>query len=1562
MNHLVEPGAIQVVLGLPAHWINPAPAFGAATLLIPSCVATFSAFILLLHSVFSLKWVKRCFGTAGTAEVATPGIGKGAILVYRIARLVGCAALVALSITSLAWKHKTEIKWSQGEGGMLLTYLYASLLAFLSTNTARSRQQLIRHANTVLFAAFAVYAYRDVFPLATFTRVPEDLNEGPILWAKLSLLFVTAVVVPLFTPCQYIPVDPLNPMERPNPELTASIISFALFFFLDGIIFRGYRNSQLTEEDLYPLCDTDASKHLMTISVPHMDAFSSGKKRHIFFGLMRVFRVEFSLSAMLQAFLVVANFASPVAMQRLLSYLETRDEDTVVRPWVWILVLFLGPVCWSLAFQFYIFINTRTLVRTEAIITQLVFAHSLRIRMKAETAATDSPVESPEPASPRTETDAETIDEAQANGTPENGESSAGTETATLQASSSSIKSLAKQPPKATEEPATKSQGSLTGKINNLVTTDLGNIVDSRSFLMLFIYIPLQIVLCILFLHSLLGWAVWVGLGSIVLLTPLPGIMAKLVQSVQRERLKRTDERVQSVSEAVNVLRMVKLFGWETKMKDRIAGKRDDELIWIRRRRLLELANNVVNFLIPIVTMVATFGAYTFVMGEPLNASKVFSSITVFDLLRETIDEATWWLNQLITGKVSLDRVNDFLQNTELLDAFDETTTPVLFPADSVADERIGFRNATFSWSKDTDGALSRSRRDFLLKIEDELIFERGRINLVVGPTGSGKTSLLHALLGEMHWIPSTLASWYNLPRGDGVAYAAQESWVLNETIKDNIIFDTAFDEERYKKVIYQCALEPDLALFQAGDQTEVGEKGLTLSGGQKARLTLARAVYSTAGILLLDDVLAALDVHTAQWIVEKCLGGDLVKGRTVILVTHNVALARPIAHFVVTFGADGRVKSQGSIAELTKSSGALASRIRKDQQALDKVQQEVDTPAALEKPVPKADGKLIVAEEIQEGHVSAAAVKMYLLSMAGRYPFLFFFSFCGCLLFQHVLIAVRTWVLGYWARQYDFYPAPDVPVLFYMSLFVGIVSAFTLAVMAAFTILVFGQLRASKKIHKNLTESILSAPLRWLDVTPTSRIIARVTNDVRAVDDAIPAQLWQLSAMANSMLVKFVAVIIYTPIFFFPGLLVGAVGSWVGQMYIAAQLPVKRLMSNTRAPVLAHFGAAISGLVSIRAYGAEKKFGLESLSRIDRYTRAGRNFYNLNRWVSIRIDALGSLFSAALSAYLVYVAHTSAADTGFIITMSVTFTSTLLWAVRILNEFEVQGNSLERIQSYVNIEHEKPVTEAGKPPAYWPASGDLRVENLSARYSEDGPDVLHGVSFHVKSGERVGIVGRTGSGKSSLTLSLLRCIPTEGSIIYDGMETSELNLDALRSSITIIPQVPELLSGTLRANLDPFSQYDDSELNSALRAAGLFTLQNEMNEGRLTLDSAISSGGSNLSVGQRQIFALARAIVRKSKILILDEATSAIDYKTDAIIQTSLRQELPSDVSLITVAHRLQTIMDADKIMVLDAGRLVEFDSPKALLKIKDGKLRALVDESGDQELLYAMAEKNAK
>ncbi|KAJ7625348.1 hypothetical protein DFH06DRAFT_1273238 [Mycena polygramma] len=1526
------------------------------TFIVPVVVASASAIVLLLHLFFVSVWGRKIraflLKTSEHQVVdAAPAIhsvglveyvaqhGGATIFAFKLVRLVACLALLGLSIASLAiTEAKRKAPGSENITGwlqvaMCLSFFYSSVLALASVTASRRWSRVAaKHLNTVLAVTLFVYIYRDLFPLILYHRIPLDLSEGWILWAKVVALSVAAAIVPLFIPRQYIPVDPKNPMAVPNPEQTAPIISLLLFSFLDPVVFLGYRVAHISHEQLPPLSDYDASANLKARNFKHLVS----KRWHLFFGLVWVFRFEYLTMALMVLGVASANFASPIGINRLLDYLENPNEEPTAKPWFWIIWLFVGPMLGSISFQWYIFLATRTLVRCEGLITQLVFEHSLKIRVKAETAektpssGTSTPADSGPP-SP--------IDQEQSNGSGDETLHSADAHTVsrdeTLQASSSSIKSTTSSKNKGkevNEVPAESSDASnLVGKITNLVSTHYSaiafalliamyrslliwvpNLTEGRDFLLLVLLIPLQVIFCGVFLYMVLGWSAFVGMGVMVLLFPLPGYVAKNIQKVQQQRMKMTDARVQTVTETMNVLRMIKMFGWERQMNERVADKRDEELKWLWKKQMLDLLNGTLK--------------YTVIMKQDLSASKVFSSMSVFDVLRNQLHFVFWELSQVMTAQVSLSRVNEFLRKTELLDSFtekDPSTSELFVPADAESEGKIGFRDATFAWSSEkTDGTLTPSRRKFMLKIEGEMLFKPGCINLVVGPTGS------------MHFIPSGPSSWYNLPRAKGVSYATQESWVQNE----NILFGAEFNEERYKKVLHQCALERDLELFEAGDATEVGEKmsrQFHITNTAKARITLARAIYADTEIVLLDDVLAALDVHTSKWIVNNCLRGDLIRGRTVVLVTHNVAMAKPLAKYVISMGIDGHIHSHSSISEALATDDVLAQELSKDQEILEKKVDEVDAP--LPPAEKKTDGKLIVAEEIEEGHVSWHALKLYFKALGGNHALLFFGLFLTGIALTEISQTVQTWYLGYWASG-------CILLLIAMVLYA-----------LAFILYTTGVFRASKSIHKQLIESVLGTTLRWLDITPTSRVITRCTVDIRTVDGSIQLaidgqqNLWDLLELSMSMLAKFAAVILFTPLFFFPGALVGVLGGWCGQMYISAQLSVKREMSNAKAPVLGHFAAAMNGLVSIRAYGAQESIINTSLERIDKYTRTARTFYNLNRWVCIRIDVLGGLFAASLAYYLIYFQSHTPANIGFSLNMAIGFSGMILWWVRVLNDFEIQGNSLERIRGYLDIEQEPKPTADGVPPAYWPSSGKLAVEKLSAKYSADGPKVLHDISFTVQSGERVGVVGRTGSGKSSLTLALLRCIFTDGTVLYDGIPTSSINLDALRSNITIIPQIPELLTGSLRNNLDLFEQYDDATLNNALQAAGLFALQNEMDEGKITLDSEISSGGNNLSVGQRQILALARAIVRGSKLLILDEATSAIDYKTDSIIQSSLRNELPKDTTLLTVAHRLQ--------MVLDAGRIVEFDTPKALLANKHGQLRALVDESGDKHALYKMA-----
>ncbi|KAI9059804.1 multidrug resistance-associated ABC transporter [Trametes sanguinea] len=1510
------------------------------TLAYPASATVLSAFVLSLQLLSRSSPVQRLYakitksdvqkeatedleaiGTDGQRPSYIQRLGGPVIFAFKAVRLLSTLALLALSIASIAVNGTDDddddsynARWVAF--GITGTYAYASLLAFISLISRPSLSNLAsRHVVLVLLATWAVFFYRDMWPLATFTLQPVDAAEGAFLWAKLSLLTLAAVIVPLFCPRPYVPVDPKDPMPEVNPEQTASIFSMSVYTFLDGIIFKAYRLPHLPFDELPPLADYDYAKNLVKRSFPYLDPFQVFKHRHIFFGLLQVFRREYLLLSILLLIRVAATFASPLGIYRLLDYLETDGENATVRPWVWISWLFLGPVLGAVAIQYYVFNTTKMLVQTEAIITQLVFDHALRIRMKS-----DSPES---PSASRVTTAVHTPDNASiaegTSGEHASGSGSNGSEDETLQASSTSVASSkadkkGKAPKKADEKPATPgegpSSGNLIGRINNLVTTDLSNLVDGRDFLFIILYAPAQIIVSIVFLYEILGWSAFVGLVTIILLFPIPGYIASLIQGVQTEKMKKTDARVQDVTETMNVIRMIKLFGWEPKVTEQLTKKREDELKYIKKYKILELINGNINYVIPVVTMVATFVTYTIIMGKELTASRVFSSMSVFDVLREQLHVISGLLPSMIQAK------------TELLDEFNEkdaAAAQVVVPPRTTERDVIGIRAAAFTWSNQNDGTMTPgpNRRNFTLRIEDEVIFKRGKFNLIVGPTGSGKTSLLMALLGELHYIPTGPDSFVSLPRLGGVAYAAQESWVQNETIRDNILFGAPYDEERYNKVIYQCALKRDLTLFEAGDKTEVGEKGLTL------RMLI--------------------------WLEQ----------------THNVAMASPIADHVVSLGTDGRIATQGTLSKVLAKDEKLLAELSEEEKELKKADTDVDHVDPDDEAAPKkADGKLVVAEEIAEGRVSWPALRLYLSSMGGTHAFIFWLSVVGFLVICELTAILQTYWLGYWAQQYEDQDQADVNVFFYLSVYNGLLALGVISYCVSFLVHLYGSLRASRSIHTTLLQSVLHSTLRWLDKTPTSRIITRCTQDIQCVDGPLATKLGWVIELTVSMLMKFLAVVSFSPVFTVPGAIVAALGGWCGQIYMKAQLSVKREMSNARAPVLGHFGAAIAGLTSIRAYGAQSQFRQESYRRIDRYVRAARTFYNLNRWVSVRIESLGALFAACLAAYLVYGSHARAASTGFSLNMAVGFAGIILWWIRILNEFEVNGTShsvnilrLERIQQYVTIEQEPLPTTDGMPPAYWPASGSLRVEKLSARYTADGPRVLHEISFDVKAGERVGIVGRTGSGKSSLTLALLRLIFTEGKVYYDGIATDSINLDALRSNITIIPQVPELLSGTLRQNLDPFNQYDDAVLNDALRAAGLFSLQNETDEGRITLESQISSGGSNLSVGQRQILALARAIVRQSKLLILDEATSAIDYETDTIIQTSLRQELGKDVTILTIAHRLQTIMDADKILVLDAGHIAEFGAPHELLKNEKGMLRSLVDESGDRDALYAMA-----
>ncbi|KAK7690649.1 hypothetical protein QCA50_005748 [Cerrena zonata] len=671
--------------------------------------------------------------------------------------------------------------------------------------------------------------------------------------------------------------------------------------------------------------------------------------------------------------------------------------------------------------------------------------------------------------------------------------------------------------------------------------------------------------------------------------------------------------------------------------------------------------------------------------------------------------------------------------------------------------------------------------------------------------------------------------------------------------------------------------------------------------------------------------------------------------GRTIILVTHKISLLSHAASSITFLDLSGNI---------TKKKIDKVAIVPEPVEEDPTPQVHENSFLSMEKI--QVTGQLVADEEVEIGHVRISALKLFFGNISGVVGSIVFATsiltiesvgqFCG---------VMETWSLSLWTKQYDLHPPSEIPVLYYLGFYLLFSLGSVTLTTSAFVIFLFGSIRASRKIHDILVQSVLGTTWRWLDTTPTSRIIVRFTQDIQAVDGPLASYFSSLFGCSMQMVFRFTAILIVTPSFALQGLFIGALGIAVGQAYMKAQLPLKRETSITRSNVVKHLATAISGLVSIRAYGVERIYKSDLHRLIDQYSRAARTSSNLNKWITVRIDIVGALFVASLATYLLYGGRADASASGFSLTLAVSWCGLLFWWVRVFNDVELECNSLERIDKFTRIEQE-PTEAKSAPPAYWPTTGDLIVENLSARYSSNGPLVLKGISFRVNAGERVALVGRTGSGKSSLVLSLLQCIPTDGEVYFDGVATHSISPNTLRSKITVIPQVPELLHGTLRQNLDPFSQYDDAELFDVLQSSGLSSLQDDSTEtARITLDSVISGGGTNLSVGQRQIIALARALLRRSKLVILDEATSAIDTNTDSIIQNSLRQTLESDVSVITVAHRLHTIMDSDKIIVLDAGRIVEIGSPRDLIQNDRSRFRAMVMQDGDRDMLLRLSQR---
>ncbi|KAF9479792.1 multidrug resistance-associated ABC transporter [Pholiota conissans] len=1113
-----------------------------------------------------------------------------------------------------------------------------------------------------------------------------------------------------------------------------------------------------------------------------------------------------------------------------------------------------------------------------------------------------------------------------------------------------------------------------------LMTSDADRAAGTAGLGFALISSCVETVVAFVFLYSLLGISSLVGIGITCLFLPLNRYSGRVVMGAQENLMKTRDERISLTNEILDGIRMLKFMGWERNFENRVHALRDRELKWQRISFSIEVLWNALWNGIPIFVTLASFWHFAVVRNQPLTPSIAFTTILVFAEMRYALTSLPEIFIRLVQGLVSLRRVEKYLKGAQV----------ERVPSLKEQYKTIALQSCTLTWPSTTP--LTSAYQFRLMNVS--LDFPQGELTLICGKLGSGKTLLLLALLGEAEVLsgkvccPRTpLNSLLASPRLkirkedwiiDGAcAYVSQTAWQRNASIRDNILFNLPYDEHRYRQTLEACALIHDLEILEDGDLSEIGEQGINLSGGQKARVCLARAIYSRASILILDDVLSAVDVHTAHHVYHECLKGKLVVGRTVILVSHLIQLCTPGASYIVALD-NGNVRFEGS-KEGFHQSGVYKSLINSSLAEGDATNEHpsseerthvmenrpqistnstvaIDASAASSET--KMPRKFVQEEKRAQGRVERAIWELYLHACGnGWYWSAFVIVFVSAAV---VPVLDRGW-LGYWSDSALL--GTDRSPSYYISIYSSITLTGLIVSTARWFILYAGSIHASNTLYKQMLESVLFAPLRFHESTSRGSLLNRFGKDFEGIDSKLSNEFGQTIIGALSVVVTFSTLAFVGGLLYIASALLLGILYWnVAKLYGPASRDTRRLESATRSPIYSLYAETISGVITLRAFGASAQFLKDMLRAVDTNTNPFYWMWGVNRWLNVRFNML-SAFLVGVTGFVCLVSpNVSASLTGFALTFVMTINQDLLGMVRRFIGLEQGLVALERIQEYIKIEREPAEFVEPRPPASWPSEGVVKCEHLAVRYAPHLPNVLKDISFEVHAGEKIGIIGRTGSGKSTLALSFFRFVEAaEGRIMVDGIDISRIGLTDLRTRLTIIPQDPTLLSGTLRATLDVFGEYEDAEIYEALRRVHLIPSDTSIEHGESTgnrnifqdLDSKVSETGDNMSSGEKQLLCMARAILKHSKVLIMDEATASVDYVTDELIGKAVRDQFATS-TILTIAHRLRTVIDYDRaglVMVLEQGSIVEFDSPVTLLRNPESKFYTLCKASGKEE-----------
>ncbi|RDD40705.1 Multidrug resistance-associated protein 5 [Trichoplax sp. H2] len=1146
--------------------------------------------------------------------------------------------------------------------------------------------------------------------------------------------------------------------------------------------------------------------------------------------------------------------------------------------------------------------------------------------------------------------------------------------------------------------------GGSVGKLINLCANDAQRVYEAVLLLGFCLGAPVAIIGVITALVFTIGPVALVSLIVIFFYYGSMIAVGKVIKKLRRKSIVITDQRIREMNEVLKCIRLIKLYAWEESFETILKGKYFKKLRQSERSRLEKVAyiqsfNISFIMIIPALASVLTLTT-GFLLGVPITSAQAFTSIALLNALRQTINMFPQMIRQSVEAVVAFKRIKQLLAMEEFKD-----NNEVL----SDNDNAIIIKNGLFKWNtsnKKDDNSnndackpihyanikeiLSNLKKFYLLEsaycnngsfiavdvqefyLKDiKFQLKKGEISGICGRIGSGKSSLISAILGEMNTVSGSIAV------GGSIGLVTQQPWIFNGTLRDNITFGYPFNAARYERVIECCSLQEDLIALPNGDETSIGDRGVNLSGGQKQRVSLARTVYADRDVYLFDDPLSAVDTDVGKHIFERCFN-ELLKEKSILFVTHQLQYLRDCD--CVTLMKDGQIIGSGSHSELLNSNKVYADLIsdlcnKKEDEIEDKKATLIDSSNGIIQTSAVEKNR----ETKESGEITWRTYKSYINFAGGNLVMVLVLMVYG------ITVSVRVftdWWLSQWLsgdisrpnmnstnNSSDFLPGPTTSthsntsfssrpanqLPFYTNLAIYVSSAIIMILLQGVRAIAFSKvtLRASSKLCTKALHKILRCPLSFFDYTPSGRILNRFSRDMDEIDIQLP-----LFADRSLLLVLTLLGSIIVVLASYPWVAIAIVPLVLGISMLAYVFgktlrEVKRLESISRSPVMTHLTATMEGLSVIHAHGKSAEYLAKFRRLLDRNSSCTMIFMALNRWFAIRVDWFITVL-VAIGAMTVVIERglASSAYSGLALVYIMQTKGILQFAVRNILETNSRFTCVERLNEYCedlptensDVKKTDVITDDN-----WIKNGEVEFREVKMRYRPHLPTVLDGIQFKINAGERIGIVGRTGSGKTSIGACLFRLVEIySGSILIDGHNISHIDLYSLRRNMSMIPQDPFIFEGTIRTNLDPLNHYNDRELWRVLEKV---QLKEKISQMRNTLHASVEAGGNNFSMGERQLLCMARAILKESKIVLLDEATAFMDTKTDGIIQATLQSELRKSTVLI-IAHRLNTIQSCDKVLVLDSGKILEFDTPFNLMYKEESIFKRMVSKAGIEEL----------